>query len=75
MRQLEDDGKWLYNKYRMGWELPTPAPRWLRAPLIRRGRAVVYAWKVSRHQARWSGLGIPTRYDEWVVYAISRGWC
>lgn len=59
-----------------GWCLPPKAPWWKRLPLIRLARAIRGCWLVANHQAFWSTLGyVDTGYDEWVIFAIARGWC
>lgn len=73
----EDERKWHEDQRANGWKLPAPAPRWLRLPIIRRFRAMWLDRKVEQHYR--SGIsyffGARSGYDEWVLYAISRGWC
>jgi hypothetical protein len=59
-----------------GWELPPPA-RWpLRLWGIRYVRAAVASVRLIRQNQLGSSLDcIPTGYDDWVIYAIARGWC
>ncbi len=57
------------------WELPVPKSWYLRLPIIRVFRAVVLMYKIDRHNRFYRRLGqVPTGYDEWVLYAIQRGW-
>ena len=69
--------RWREDGERCGWQLPLPAPRLLRMPVIRHARAALLTWKVERHYAYFGGaLGLMrTGYDEWVIYAIARGMC
>lgn len=71
------DNLWSLDGERHGWSLPTKAPKVYRLPVIRTIRALYIAIKIERHNAFWShSLGsIPSGYDEWVLYAIRRGWC
>lgn len=59
------------------WTLPKPASRFFRLPIIRFFRAMLLTWKVERHYHFWSSNfgSIRSGYDEWVIYAIRRGWC
>ena len=70
----DSDLAWQRDKIQNGWELPPKAgPVW-RLPVVRHVRAVWHAWRIEDHYARMP-VGIRTGYDEWVAYAISRGWC
>ena len=69
------DRKWHENGVNLGYKLPPPAGHLLRAPVIRWFRYMWNVWKVERHYSAWSGIGIRTGYDGWVLYAIFRGWC
>lgn len=72
---MKDDDLWEKDAERFGWELPFRASWPWRLPVIRRFRAVWHALKVDRHYAFYSRLGLArTGYDEWVIYAIARGW-
>ena len=60
-----------------GWELPPAAPWPLRLRGIRYVRAAVASVQLIRRQ-RQLGVSLdyfPTGYDDWVIYAIARGWC
>ena len=60
-----------------GWELPPAAPWALRLQGIRYVRAAVASVQLIRRQ-RQLGESLdyfPTGYDDWVIYAIARGWC
>ncbi len=70
------DEEWREVGRRHGWELPPPAPWLLRLRGIRYVRAAVAAVALIRQNHRWSSVDcIPTGYDDWLVYAIARGWC
>lgn len=70
-----DHQTWAEDGRRCGWELPPPAPRVLRLPVIRYIRCMWLSWKIARHYAFFAELGmVSSGYDEWVLYAISRGW-
>lgn len=71
---MTDDERWLSDKRLCGWTLPPPAPRWMRARPIRHIRAFILWIRVEIHYARIP-IGFRTGYDEWVIYAIARGWC
>lgn len=72
----EDDKRWHEDQRRNGWRLPQPAVWPLRWPVVRHIRAAVLGWRVDRHNQAWAGVGlVPRGYDEWVLYAIARGWC
>lgn len=76
MSQEHDDMLWRRAGSRNGWIMPKRAPWLLRLPVIRTFRAAYYDWRVSRHNAAWQSVGlVPRGYDEWVIYAIARGWC
>ena len=58
-----------------GWTPPEPPPRVYRLPVIRHIRWLLAAIGVERHNAFWRSCGmIPTGADEWMLYAIRRGW-
>ena len=72
----EDVRAWLHDAQEFGWKLPPPAPWWLRLWGVRHIRALGCAYRVARHQAIWGALGLlSSGYDEWVLFAIARGWC
>jgi len=70
---------WRDDKRANGWKLPPPAHTFFRLPIIRNIRGAWAHYRVERHAAAWSSIGIgiggPNQYDLWVVYAIKRGWC
>ena len=67
---------WYEEQKAEGWELPAKAHRALRLPLIRWIRYIHSAIRLYRHNRRWMEEGLlPGGYDEWVLYAIFRGWC
>ncbi len=68
--------KWRKTKKERGWVLPAKAVWWKRLPIIRRFRAGFLSVKMEKHYTKGLGsIGIRTGYDEWVLYAIARGWC
>lgn len=74
--QTLQDRAWIADGDSCGWSLPAPAPWLLRLPIVRGVRAVLAAWKLERHYAVYGVMGLArSGYDEWVVYAIARGWC
>ena len=59
-----------------GWELPTPAPWLLRLWGIRYVRAAMASVQLIQKDQLWLSLDCSrTGYDDWVIYAIARGWC
>lgn len=69
----DDDVRWRQDGVRHKWAMPY-APRWKRLPIIRRFRAIWHAFRVDRHNALHSAMGmIPTGYDDWILYGIARG--
>jgi len=77
--QEGEDRAWRKDGERRGWTLPPKAHWFLRLPLIRGVRFMWLAWKVDKAAYQWGqagiGLGHANERDEWVLYAISRGWC
>ena len=74
--KTEDDKRWAADRDKLGWTLPAPAAWWLRLPVIRKFRAVFIMIGMERHYAVWGAVGMArSGYDEWVLYAIARGWC
>jgi len=74
--RADSDGLWHLHGQQNNWILPPKAPLILRLPVIRQLRAVWHEGQVDRHNQFWRSVGtIPTGYDEWVLYAIWRGWC
>jgi hypothetical protein len=70
------DEEWREVGLSHGWELPPPAPWPLRLWGIRYVRAAVASVQLIRQNQLGSSLDcIPTGYDDWVIYAIARGWC
>ena len=58
-----------------GWTLPPKPERWRLLPVVRHVRFALASVQVARHYALWNSLGyFSTGYDEWVLYAIRRGW-
>jgi hypothetical protein len=73
---VTSDERWEKDKALCKWELPPPAAWPLRLPVIRWFRATWVTIQVERHYAYGMGsIGLRSGYDEWVVYAIARGWC
>jgi hypothetical protein len=57
------------------WTLPTPAPWPLRQWGIRYVRAAIASARLIRRHQLWRSEADASSYDDWVVYAIARGWC
>lgn len=67
---------WNEEKEANGWELPRKAWWPLRLPIIRHGRAIFLMIMVDLFYRKGLGsIGVRSGYDEWVLYAIIRGWC
>jgi len=74
--RTDDDRRWLADGADFGWVLPKPAVWWKRLPVIRKFRAIAATIAIERHYGVYDLLGlVRTGYDEWVVYAIGKGWC
>ncbi len=72
---MNDDDLWRDDGARNGWTLPKPAAWPWRAPVIRWFRFLIGSIRVEQHYAGWEHVGrVRTGYDEWVLYAIRRGW-
>ena len=70
------DDEWREVGRSHGWQLPPPAPWPLRLWGIRYVRAAVASARLIRRVQRSSSPEcFPTGYDDWVIYAIARGWC
>jgi hypothetical protein len=75
-KREEWDEEWREVGRSHGWDLPPPAPWPLRLWGIRYVRAAAASIRMIRHIQRSSSSEFfPTGYDDWVVYAIARGWC
>lgn len=70
----ESDKRWYEDKELNNWKLPPPANYFLRLPVIRHVRAAILIYRVERHYKNIP-FGLRTGYDEWIIYAIVRGWC
>lgn len=72
----ENDRRWRDDATINNWVLPFVAPWPLRLPIVRAMRAVWHSIQTERHYRRWSMIGSLARsgYDEWVIYAVARGW-
>ena len=71
-----DEKRWRAVQKRTGWKLPPKAHWLLRLPFICRVRGVFISIRVERHYRFWQAMGsVRSGYDEWVLYAIHRGWC
>lgn len=69
----ESDERWERDRVQRRWRMPTSS-RWKRLPGIRLIRFVWHSYRLVRHQAAFSGLGMwSSGYDEWVLYGIARG--
>lgn len=71
-----DDAIWWIRGNDMGWDLPDPAPRWKRCWPFRVLRAAMEAYRVDCWDELMRKVGLlSSGYDNWVIYAIRRGWC
>lgn len=72
----EDDLDWRSACVLFGWRLPAPAAwpwrlwgvRYLRAACASIGVDLWYAYGPG-------SIGVRSGYDDWVLYAVRRGWC
>lgn len=67
------DPMWIKTGINNGWSLPS-SPWWKRLPIIRHVRALFLAYCVERHERAWSGIGIPTGYDQWILFGLWHGY-
>jgi hypothetical protein len=75
MTWAEMDALWLQQRKEHSWNLPAPVHAFWRLPVIRWIRGAYNAWRVEQHYSKGFGtIGIRTGYDDWVIYAIFRGW-
>lgn len=58
-----------------GWTLPPAAPRLLRLWGVRYVRAAIASARLIQQNELWRFEECPSNYDDWVIYAIARGWC
>ncbi len=73
---VESDRAWIAEQAAHGWKLPLEAHWTLRLPIVRRVRAGWMALRVYHWHAICARMGlVPSGYDEWVLYAVARGWC
>lgn len=72
---MTDDQRWLDDGERLGWKLPPKAGLFWRLPVIRHIRSVLVGIKIELWYSQGPGMiGIRSGYDDWVRYAIWRGW-
>jgi hypothetical protein len=71
-----DDVRWQEDGIKNDWRLPFKRAWPLRMPVVRHIRAMLIAIGTERHYRRWAMIGAIGRsgYDEWVTYAVARGW-
>jgi hypothetical protein len=69
------DEEWREVGRRHNWTLPPPAPWLLRQWGIRYVRAAIASARLIRRHQLWRSEADASSYDDWVVYAIARGWC
>jgi len=70
------DEEWRELGRSRGWELPPPAAWPLRIWGIRYVRAAAASVQFIRKNRDLAALDcFPSDYDDWVIYAIARGWC
>ena len=71
----KSDSAWVDEADARGWILPAPNAAWRRLWGVRHIRYLIVVYRIERHYSFWEGLGSTrTGYDEWVAYAIWRGW-
>ena len=72
------DAVWQEQQTSHGWVLPAPNPAWYRWPGVRWLRYAYNVIMVGRTRSYWSALGVGVNgsnpYDDWVLWAIVRGW-
>lgn len=75
----KSDCAWLDDKHDRGWYLPKRAAWPLRLWGVRHFRLLLVAERVQHFASRFASVGVGfghvSPYDNWVLYAISRGWC
>jgi hypothetical protein len=69
------DEEWREVGQSHGWRLPPPAPWPLRIWGVRYVRAAVATVQFVRKSELWESEECSSNYDDWVIYAIARGWC
>lgn len=76
MTEIEKmDAEWRKYGEAWGWKLPQKAHWFFRLWLIRYVRCAWLQMKVERHYNSGIGcVGVRTGYDNWVLYAVARGW-
>lgn len=70
----DSETRWREDGINNQWCLPERSHRFFRLPVIRHLRALYHTIRVEWHYTRCP-VGLRTGYDEWVLYAIARGWC
>lgn len=75
----EFDRLWREDQNQYNFELPK-SYWFLRLPIVRRIRFIYFGIRLHLWARMWNSAGIGfggliSQYDEWVLYAISRGWC
>ena len=67
--------QWIAYGAKWEWVPPPPARLIWRFPVIRYFRWFFLNLAVARHSKFWVSIGyIPTGYDNWVLYGVSKGW-
>ena len=74
-KRAQWDEEWREVGRSHGWSLPPPAWGPLRLWGIRYVRAAIASVRLIRRDKLWQSEGSPSAYDDWVIYAIARGWC
>lgn len=70
----ESDAEWYQQKKEKGWEIDKKQVCFLRLPGIRRFRFCYHLIKSEMHR-RSHGAFCLQEVDEWLLYAIFRGFC
>ena len=72
----DQDRLWFDEGMRRGWRLPGPARPFWRMWGIRHVRWAIQLYRVWQWNRRWEQLDVtPTGFEDWLCYAIWRGWC
>jgi len=74
--KTDEDRLWLDEGLRFGYRLRIPAAPFWRLPVVRHLRAFWRMWQCHVWNRRWDQFGTTpaTRVEEWLVYAIWKGW-
>ena len=69
------DRLWFDEALRKGWKLPPPARPLMRRWGVRHCRCLWRLMEDTYWNWRWAQLGLyPSGYNDWLRYAVMRGW-